>query len=91
MACLWMWVYYLSMEGRVSNWVENTVGDYISTAGYHIILGEQQAGGEVCFIDSLFLQSRAESGNEQFPDACASIPKNTLGCLFASEFTHCRP
>ena len=40
-------MYYLSMEGCVSNWVENTVGDYISTAGYHIVLGEQQEGKSV--------------------------------------------
>jgi len=41
MACLWVWVYYLSMEGCVSNWVENVVGGYISNAGYNIVYGAQ--------------------------------------------------
>ena len=63
MACLSMWVYYLLMEGCVYNWVENAVGDCISTSGYHMILGDQQEG-EVCFGDSLFLQSRAKNRNE---------------------------
>ena len=47
MACLWMWVYYLSMKGCVSNWVENAVEDYIASADYHIILGDQQEGKSV--------------------------------------------
>ena len=47
MACLWMWVYYLLMEGCVSNWVENAVGDYITTAGYNIVLGTQHKGEAV--------------------------------------------
>jgi len=47
MACLWIRVYYLSMEGYVTNCVENAVKDYISTAGYHIVLEEQQEGKSV--------------------------------------------
>ena len=78
------------MEGCVSNWVETAVGDYISTAGYPIVLGGQQ-DGEVGCIDSLFLQSRAERGDEQCPDAGALIPKVALRCLFEGQFAYCLP
>jgi len=48
-------------------------------------------GGEVVCINSLFLQSRAERGDEQFPDADMMIPKVALGRLVAGQFACCRP
>ena len=63
MACLWMWVYYLSMEGCVSNWVENAVGDYILKAGYHIVLGEQQEEKSVASTHCFYRVGRKAATN----------------------------
>ena len=63
MACLWMWVYYLSMEGCVSNWVKNAVGDYITTSGYNIVLGKQQEGKAVVSTHCFYRIGRKATTN----------------------------
>ena len=47
MACLWMWVYYLTMEGCECTWVQDFVNEYIESAKFLIKLGEQVNGDNV--------------------------------------------
>ena len=56
-------MYYISMEGCVSNWVENAAGDYILTAGYHIVLGKHQEGKLVSSTHCFYRVGRKAATN----------------------------
>jgi len=54
-------------------------------SGIQYCVGET-TGGEGGCINSLFLQNRAQSGDEQFPDAGVLIPEVALGRLVEGQF-----
>lgn len=52
MALLFMWGYYLTMEGRTTNWVEKATDDYIKDNKYMVTLGKECAGEKPMTVHS---------------------------------------